>query len=109
MNIVPASQWTQEERGSSRMEVAGVGDKCQITITVAGTLTGTFLRFQVLYVGKTERCHPSTTFPEGFDMRHMPNHWAKTSIRYVKNIILPYVSTTRKNLGLGEEHMALIS
>ena len=25
-----------------------------------------------------------------------------------KNIILPYVSTTRKNLGLGEEHMTLV-
>ena len=27
VNVVPASQWTQEEKGSSRVEVAGVGDK----------------------------------------------------------------------------------
>ena len=27
VNVVPASQWTQAERGSSRVEVAEVGDK----------------------------------------------------------------------------------
>ena len=49
-------------------------------------------------------------FPEGFDIWHTPNHWANgdTSIRFVKNIILPYVSATRKDLGLGKEHMALV-
>ena len=110
VNVVPASQWTQEEQGSSRIEVAGVGDKRQITITVAGTLSGTLLPFQVLYEGKTERCHPSANFPEGFDIWHTPNHWANgdTSIRFVKNIILPYVSATREDLGLGKEHMALV-
>ena len=74
VNVVPASQWTQEEQGSSRIEVAGVGDKRQITITVAGTLSGTLLPFQVLYEGKTERCHPSANFPEGFDIWHTPNY-----------------------------------
>ena len=64
----------------------------------------------MLYEGKTERCHPSTTFPEGFDIWHTPNHWANgdTSIRFIKNIILPYVSATRKDLRLDEEHMALV-
>ena len=110
VNIVPASQWTQEEQGSSRVEVAGIGDKRQITITVAGTLSGSLLPFQVLYEGKTERCHPSTTFPEGFDIWHTPNHWANslTSIRFVKNIVLPYISATRRDLGLEKEHMALV-
>ena len=110
VNVVPASQWTQAEKGSSRVEIAGVGDKRQITVTVAGTLSGKLLPFQVLYEGKTEQCHPSTAFPEGFDIWHTPNHWANgaTSIRFLKNIILPYVSATRKELGLGEEHMALV-
>lgn len=65
VNVVPASQWTQEEKGSSRVEVAGVGDQRQIMVTVAGTLSGKLLPFQVLYEGKTERCHPSTAFPKG--------------------------------------------
>ena len=43
-------------------------------------------------------------------MWHTPNHWAngETSIRFVKNIILPYISTTLKDLGLGAEHMAVV-
>ena len=99
VNVVPASQWTQAEKGSSRVEIAGVGDKRQITVTVAGTLSGKLLPFQVLYESKTEQCHPSTAFPEGFDIWHTPNHWANggTSIRFVKNIILPYVSATRRS------------
>ena len=36
------------------MEVAGIGDKRRITITVAGTMSGQILPFQVLYEGKTE-------------------------------------------------------
>ena len=92
------------------MEVAGAGDKRQITVTVAGNLIGKLLPFQMLYVGRTERCHPSTAIPEGFDIWHTPNRWANgdTCIRFVENIILPYISVARKDLGLGEEHMALV-
>ena len=103
-----------EERGASRVEIAGEGDKRQITITLAGTLSGHFLPCQVLYYyeGKTERCHPTTAdrFPNGCDIWHTPNHWAnsETSIRFVKNIIIPYVCETRKRLELDEEHMALV-
>jgi hypothetical protein len=63
-----------------------------------------------MYEGKTNRCHPPTAFPEEFDIWHTPNHWAssETSIRFVKNIILPYISATRKELKLGEEHMAVV-
>jgi len=76
VNVVPGSQWTQAEKGSSRVESAGVGDKCQITVTVAGTLSGKLLPFQVLYESKTERCHPSTAFPVGLDIWHTANHRA---------------------------------
>ena len=68
INVVPSSNWTQAEKGSSRVEIAGAGDKRQITVTVAGTLSGKILPFQILYEGKTERCHPRTQFPEGFDI-----------------------------------------
>ena len=27
VNVVPSSQWTQEERGRTRVEIAGAGDK----------------------------------------------------------------------------------
>ena len=107
------SEWSScfsVDTGFSRVEIAGVRGKRQIMVTVAGTLSGKLLPFQVLYEGKTERCHPSTAFPEWFDIWHTPNHWAngKTSIRFVNNLILPYISATCKDLGLGEEHMALV-
>ena len=68
INVVPSSQWTQAEKGASRVEIVGAGDKRQITATIAGTLSGKILPFQILYEGKTERCHALTQFPEGFDI-----------------------------------------
>lgn len=101
VNVGPSSQWTQADKGTTKVEIAGAGEKRQITVTVADTLSGKLLPFQILYEGKTQRCHLLTQFPEGFDIWHPPNYWAngETSIRFVKNIILPYISTTRKDLG----------
>ena len=79
MNVVPASQRTQAEQGSSWVEAAGVGDKRQITVTVAGTLNGHLLPFEVLFEGKTERCHPCN-IPDSFDIWHIPNHWAHRQV-----------------------------
>ena len=109
VNAVASSQWTQAEKGATRVEIVGAGDKQQITVTVAGTLSGKQLPFQILYEGKNERCHPLTQFLEGFDIWHAPNHWAngETSICFMKNTIFPYISATWKYLGLGEEHMAI--
>ena len=60
------------------------------------------------YEGKNERCHPLTQFPEGFDIWRTPNHWAngETSIRFMKNIILPYISaTTWGTHGYGDRYL----
>jgi len=67
VNAVASSQWTQAEKGVTRVEIVGAGDKQQITVTVAGTLSGKQLPFQILYEGKNERCHPLTQFLEGFE------------------------------------------
>ena len=92
------------------MEVDGVGEKSQIMVTVAGTFCGKHLSYQMLYMGKTEWCHPSTAFPKRFNIYMTHSHWANgdTCIRFVKNIILLYIPVTHKDLGLGEEHMALV-
>ena len=109
VNVMP-SQWTQAEQGSTGVEIAGAGDKRQLPVTLAGTLSGKLLPFQILYKDKTERCHPLTQFLEVFDIWHTPYHWAngEISIRFVKNIIFPYISITRNGVGLGEEHMAVV-
>ena len=108
VNNVPGARRTQSENVSNCVEIAAHGDKCQITIT--WTLSGTLLHFQVLYEGKTEQCHPTSDFLQEFDVYHTPNHWAnvETCIRFVTNAILPYAEATRKELGLGEEYVAII-
>ena len=73
LNVVPASTWTMTEEGSTRVPIAGFGDKRQITATVAVSMSGEMLPLQLLYAGKTERCHPSYSFPSGFDIWHIPN------------------------------------
>ena len=40
VNVIPSSEWTLAPSGSTRVEITGVGDKCHITITIAGTLSG---------------------------------------------------------------------
>ena len=68
VKLVPSSNWTLEQQGAEQVEIAGQNDKCQVTATLAGTLSGELLPLQILYQGKTERCHPSQTFPDGFDI-----------------------------------------
>ena len=93
VNVLSSSRWAQVEKGSKWVEISGFDDKCQITFTMAGTLSEKFLSLQVLYAGKTKSCHPSS-FPNGFDVWHMPNHWANsdTCVRYLEKVILPYMS-----------------
>ena len=100
INVVPSSNYTMEERGAGRVDIAGYGDKSMITATFAATLSGKFLPMQILYGGKTNRCHPKHQFPCVFDVYHNPNHWAneECAIRFIKKIILPYVKTTREEL-----------
>ena len=60
-------------------------------------MSGELLPIQLLYQGKTNRCHPKFTFPVEFDVWHTPKHWAneETTIRFIQHIILPYVQAVR--------------
>ena len=59
--------------------------------------TGDFWLLQIIYKGKTERCHPKFTFPCGWNVTRSPNHWSRepTMIEYVEEIIILYVKATR--------------
>lgn len=110
LHLVPSGNWTLEKEGASRVEVVGQDDKRMITATFATTLVRTFLPIQLLYTGKTPRCHSYYTgFPADFDVWHSPNHWAnqETSLRFIHNIIIPYVQKTRAEKGLSPTHQAL--
>lgn len=49
LNIVPVSNWTMASEGSKRVEIAGLGDKRQITAVFAGTLSGILCSFNYWY------------------------------------------------------------
>lgn len=71
--IVPSSSWTMALCGSKRVEIKAANDKRQITAVFYGNLLGDFLPIQVIYKSKTNRCHPSFTFPSDWDITHSPD------------------------------------
>ena len=89
IRLVPSSSWTMEKKGVKRVKMVGQNDKRQITAVFCGSLQGDFLPVQVIYKGKTTRCHPHFEFPPGWHVTHSPNHWSTetTMLQYVENII----------------------
>lgn len=100
INIVPASSWTLERQGSKRVEITGVGDKRMITAVFCGSLTGDFLPIQIVYKGKTNRCHPHFKFPANWHITHSEKRWSneETMIQYIESIIIPYIKSQRELL-----------
>ena len=82
VNLIPSQNWTMEQQGSSRVEIAGINDKRQVTLTLAGSMSGELLPVQLLYQGKMTRCHPYYSYPPGFDVWHTPNHWEMRRLQY---------------------------
>lgn len=70
--------------GLKRVEVAGLGDERQLTAVLAASLAGDFLPPQVIYSGKTQRCLPTTKFPEDWNITYTENHWATTELHIKK-------------------------
>ena len=89
--------------------IANSDDKRQITAVLAITLTGEFLPPQMIYQGKTPRCHPKVPFPKEWDVWHSANHWSTevTMKRYIEKIIVPFVSCKRELLKLDKDRPAL--
>ena len=52
------------------------------------------------YQRTTPCCHPKFQFPSGWDITHSPKHWSteETMIRYISNIIIPYVDKVQQLL-----------
>ncbi len=96
-------------KGSPRVEIKGIDDKRQITAVFCASLYGDFLPIQLIYGGKTSRCHPPFAFPNDWLISHSPNHWSNedTMIAYIKYVINPYVDGVRDRLGLGKDQAAL--
>ena len=100
IKFVPVSNWTQQVKGTKRVEIASTDDKRQITATLTVTASGEMLPAQIIYVGKTPACLPSVEFHKAWHITFTPNYWANedTMAAYIYNILLPYITSTRKNL-----------
>ena len=87
-----------DREGVSCIEMVGAKDKRLITAVFYCTLLGDFLPVQLIYKGKTSRCHPRFQFPSGWHVTHAPKHWSteQTMIEYIRNIIFPYVQLVRE-------------
>lgn len=109
LHLVPASNWTMARKGSKRVEMKGIEDKRQITAVFCGTLCGEFLPVQLIYTGKTDRCHPSYSFPLDWSITHSDNHWSNesTMLTYINDIIVPFVERVRDDLGTDNSQAAL--
>ena len=110
IKYIPLSNWTMAKEGSKRVEVVGIDDKRQITATFAASLSGNFLPVEMVYEGKTTKCHPAVKFPEGWHVTHTPNHWCNedTMVEYITTVIVPYMNEKRRHLGLDPKHTGLV-
>ena len=111
LHIIPTGDWTMHQAGEKIIPIANIDDKRQITAVLAVSLTGTYLSPQLIYQGKTERCHPQfNAVPDGWDIWHSTNHWSneETMKRYITKVIVPFVQKKRKELILAESHPALV-
>ena len=110
LKIVPTGDWTMNKSGEKIVPIVGSDDKRQITAVLAATLTGKYLQPQLLYQGKTHRCHPTIEFPKGWDIWHSSNHWSNegTMKRYLEKILIPFIEEQRTVLKLKSTHRALV-
>jgi len=107
--LVPSAQWTMDKKGRKRVPIAGHNDKRQVTAVMCGSLTGEVLPIQMIYEGKTKRCHPTFDFPRDWLISHSPNHWSNenTMVEYIEEIIVPYVDRKRADLNLNFDYPAV--
>ena len=54
----------------------GADDKHPITLTLAETLSGDMLPFQIIYAAKTSHSLPTVEFSEGFLLGSNKLHWS---------------------------------
>ena len=101
INLVPSSSWTMVERGKNKIVIKGVEDKREITALLAVTLSGVLFPSQLLYEGKTDRCHRHVNFPPDWDIFHTDNHWSNTTtvLRFIDKVLNPYLQKKTRRAG----------
>ena len=114
--FVPQISRTRCAKGTRRVRLIGIGhDKAQVTVTPTINAEGDVVTpAQVIFGGKTKRCHPNAgkpPFPDGIYYDHSESHWQnpETMIRYITSVLVPYRIATIARLGLPvDQKMILI-
>jgi hypothetical protein len=110
MKLVPASEWTMETRGSKQVPVLGLEDKREVTALFGISLANQLLPPQIIYAGKTKRCHPEVNFPVDWNITHSTSHWSTkdTMLEYVDAVLMPFFAKQKQTLGLDETQKSLL-
>ena len=93
LSYIIVGNTTLKLEGATSVQVKGKGKSKQITGTLTISASGRFLPMQLIYGGKTERCHPQgIKFLSEFDVTHSENHWSNEILarQHVTEIIMPY-------------------
>ena len=92
-------QW---KKGTKNVPISGIDDKRSITATFSISMANKFLSMQLIYKGKTSQSLTKIQFLNGFSLSAYLKHYSKEmeSLKFLKEIILPYVKTKRERLGL---------
>ena len=82
------------------MPKQGADDKHAITLTLAETLSGDMLPFQMIYTDKTSRSLATVKFPESFLLTFNKLHKSneEENLGPLKEVISPYITKVKKNL-----------
>ena len=116
LDLTSASKGTFAPHGAKKVPISNI-DKRMITGTCCVYMKGDFLPIQLIYAGKTNRCHPEIKSCKGFHVTHTPNHvthtpnhWSneKVHTEYLEKTVFPYVENARKVMNLGEDQKALL-
>ena len=95
---------TREAKGAKRCKISGKGsDKAQITVTIFVTESGEELPYQMIFEGKTVKCHPLNQLkPADCLWTHTESHWQSvpTYIEAIEKIIVPYKNNVISSMGL---------
>jgi hypothetical protein len=106
--FVPRATRTKAKKGKKKVRVIGVGsDKAQITATLFITESGAVLKHQLIFAGKTNKCHPKHAMPPDCVFAHTPSHWQSpdTFLAAIERIVVDYKERVIHELGLPVEQV----
>ena len=107
---VQISSNKMKKKGTKKVPISGIDNKRSITATFSITMKNKCLPMQLIYKGKTTQSLPKIQFPNGFSLSANLKHYSNEteSLKFLKEIILPYVKTERERLGLETQPALLI-